>query len=430
MKENKQSVLKNTALYTLTEGVNKALNFLLLPWLSYYLVPSELGIITNYNILFTILNLISSTVFVNSITYFFYELSVKETKSLITSIVLFSFLITISLFFLICIFSDFIFKELGIGFVYQLLLLVHISSTTFISITGVLYRLRNMPYKFALFQLAQILINVCLLILLVIYYRYASNGRIIGMVITSIIMGGVSLLIMIRARLFGGFDKIIIKRLLKFSLPLFPHAISYWFRNGSDKIIITMFCGLNANGLYSMALSIAGVFTTIITSFNNAFTPDLQKKLTVLDSKTYLDSISERKKIVHQAYLYALGFFLLFLASYIFIQFCFQFVINNQYFKSQAYLPYLLLGLLFDSFYSLAIQYIYKAKKTVGLGIITFICSCSQVLLTYLLVPKVGALGAAYSALLSSLITFILISYYSYKVYPMPWFSFFNKKNF
>ena len=424
----RHSVLKSTFIYAFTEGINKGLNFLLLPWLSYYLVPSELGIVTNYTILFAILNLLSSTIFVSSITYFYYECKKKEIKSLVSLIVLTSFLIIAVFFILALMFRDFVLEKFGINFHLQLLLLLHLFAISLVSIVGLIYRLRNKPYSFAVFQIIQITINISLLILLVIVYKLGATGRIIGMATSSIIMGAVSLVIMVKNRLFGAIDKITVNRLFKFSIPLFPHGISYWFKNGTDKIIITMFCGLSANGLYSMALSISAIFNTVVTSFNNAFTPDLQKRLSDLDHKSYEDTISVRNKIVKQVYIYALGFILLFLFSYVFIEFCFHFVINKQYFKSKTFLPWLLLGLLFDSFYSLTIQYIYKAKKTVGLGIITFICSSTQMLVSYLIVPKFGPIGAAYSAFAISVLTFVLISLYSFRVYPMPWFSFLNSK--
>ncbi|MDO4975507.1 MAG: oligosaccharide flippase family protein, partial [Alphaproteobacteria bacterium] len=48
-----------------------------------------------------------------------------------------------------------------------------------------------------------------------------------------------------------------IKKLLKFGVPLLPHSVSFWLKGGVDKIFITSFCGLQFNGLYSMAISIS-----------------------------------------------------------------------------------------------------------------------------------------------------------------------------
>jgi len=425
----KNNLLKSTAIYAGTEALNKGINFLLLPWLSYYLIPSELGIVTNYNICFTILNLLSSTVFVSFINYFFYENTRKATKSLISSIVFLAFIVTIFFFVFVLFFNKMVYEQLGIGLDFQLLLLVHIFMTTFNSILSAIYRLKNRPLKFAVFQIIQISVNISLLILLVIVYKFASQGRIVGMAMTSIVMGSVSFIILLKSNYFGPLNRNILKKVLHFSLPLTPYSVSYWFKNGSDKIIITMFCGLSVNGTYSMALSICSVFTTLINSFNNAFTPTLQKRLSKMDNMPYSQTIPERRDIVKQVYKYALGFVLLFFLCYLGTELCFKIVISKKYFESQVFLPWLLLGLLFDAFYSLTIQYIYKAKRTVGLGIITFSCSTIQVLVTYFLVKWTGAIGAAYSSVIMSLITFLSITYYSVKVYPMPWNLFYKNNN-
>ena len=42
----KNSLLKETFMYTATDAVSKALSFILLPFVSFYLVPDELGIAT------------------------------------------------------------------------------------------------------------------------------------------------------------------------------------------------------------------------------------------------------------------------------------------------------------------------------------------------------------------------------------------------
>lgn len=49
------SLLKNSFVYVVTDGVNKAIPFVLLPIISRYLSPSEYGIVTNYNVFISVL---------------------------------------------------------------------------------------------------------------------------------------------------------------------------------------------------------------------------------------------------------------------------------------------------------------------------------------------------------------------------------------
>ena len=69
----KNKLLKSTAIYTISDGIAKGLNFLTLPLISFYLVPEQLGIAVNYEVLASIISLLSSGVYTNGITYFFYD---------------------------------------------------------------------------------------------------------------------------------------------------------------------------------------------------------------------------------------------------------------------------------------------------------------------------------------------------------------------
>ena len=50
------SLLKNSFIYVVTDGINNAIPFVLLPLISRYLTPADYGIVSNYNVLIQILS--------------------------------------------------------------------------------------------------------------------------------------------------------------------------------------------------------------------------------------------------------------------------------------------------------------------------------------------------------------------------------------
>ena len=70
-------IFKRTAIYTITDGITKSISFIVLPIVSYFIIPSELGIAANFDVLQNIVILLAGQVVVNSLPYFYYESKVR-----------------------------------------------------------------------------------------------------------------------------------------------------------------------------------------------------------------------------------------------------------------------------------------------------------------------------------------------------------------
>lgn len=62
---------------------------------------------------------------------------------------------------------------------------------------------------------------------------------------------------------FHAFRKAKMQEMLAYSVPLIPNAISWWIANTSDRILILMFLGSAANGIYAAANKIPTIYTTL-----------------------------------------------------------------------------------------------------------------------------------------------------------------------
>jgi len=221
--------------------------------------------------------------------------------------------------------------------------------------------------------------------------------------------------------IFSKVDSFEIKDAFFFGLPLLPHTLSFWFKSGVDKIIITNYVSLSANGVFSIALTLGGIIGIFTGAFFNAYTPTMFKDLSVIDTLPENEAILIKIKLVRITYLFA---FLLLCAcffSYFVMKFAIQYLFKGDYLNAVEFMPFIMGSLFFDGMYSIISGYIFYQKKTKILGAITFTSSMLQIILTLYFVKNFGVIGAAYSTCVVSLITFLSVFVYTNRIYTIPW---------
>ena len=417
----RSNLLKNSIIYTITDGISKGFAFLALPLVSHYLIPQELGIAANFDVLQSIVCLLAGQAMVNSMPYFYYGKTKQEKASIVSHLVFIVLVANIFISIPIILFTGDLNHYLHIGLSLQLMTIVLVVSQLVGNLDLILYRLEERPYIFATLQIIQTVVYFSLLILFVVDLRLNALGKILSGVVAYAAMSVVHIVLLWRrGYLKARFCMADFSMLIRFGIPLLPHSLSFWFKSGFDKIIITSFCGLTMNGLYSMALSFGAMYSIFNTAFSNSFIPYLQKRINEFTSE---NQEQEKMGIVRLSYKIMAIFLLLSIAVDIFCWLVVKYILDVQYADCYQFIPWIILGLTIYSMYGLVIQYPYSVKKTLGLGIITFTGSIVQFLLTYILISEIGIDGIKISYVLGSLIIMIGVWIYSNYVYPMPWFS-------
>lgn len=421
----KKNIFKETIVYTATDIVGKAMGFILLPVVSYYMSPEELGIATNFAVIAQLVLLLAGLALVNSLPYFFYEQDRAENNLLVSNLLMLCTALCGILAITILFCHQYVYDYLQLDLRIQLLSIFFVLGNLVSQTNLVLLRLENKAKHFAYLQIVQIILHALLVLLFVVIMRGGGVGKIYAEVLVFSVIGLLHLFILYRkGYLKAQFEIRWGKALLKFGMPLLPHSVSFWLKGGMDKVFITTYCGLLFNGLYSMALSVSSIFTMLVNSFFSAYTPYLQKLL----SQTKQEKLPNVKcKIVRQTYLLCLSFFFIALLALGGSWVIFEYIIDDKYRSAFDFMPPIILANYVYLIYNFTIQYIYKVKKTFVMGIITFTGSIVQMLLSYWLIQKYGAIGAAYSFLIGNVIISIGIAAYSYIVFPMPWLSFLKK---
>ena len=171
----------------------------------------------------------------------------------------------------------------------------------------------------------------------------------------------------------------------------------------------------DAVGIYTVALQVASVVLLIMTSINQAWAPNLYEVLNS-NPNQYV-----KLAIVKKTYRLMLFMLVTTLLFIIFVPFVFKLFIDENYHAGIVLSRIISFGFLMNGLYFLVTNYILFTKKTGVLSYITSVISIFGLIINYYLILEYGIVGASYSLIVTFVLLFIAVFYYSNKLYRMPW---------
>lgn len=415
----RHKLLKSTLIYTFGSAVNKAVPFLILPILSFYLLPEQFGIVANFNVLLAILVIFVNIGLDGAISARYFSMDKDELKIFVFNGLVLSFLAAALMLLIITASNRLIFDWFKIDFKYQILTVIAALFSVVTTLNLTLWRLEERPFQYGFYEISQTIVNILISLLLVIILKRGWTGRVDGILISTILYGVFSLFFLFKRNyLKFSISKSLIKAILLFGTPLVPHALSIWLRAGADRIIITRLVNEYYTGLYATGFQF-GVFISFITmAFNNAFVPFLYKNLSETDTNILYKN---KLKLVKLTYVCLIAYGLLTVFFSFFSDIIIRNLFSSKYLESKEFIVWAIISQAFQGFYLLFVNYLFFTNKTKLLATITISCSILQVGLSYALVGYLGAIGAAYSSVIISIINFVAIMFAAIKAIDMPW---------
>lgn len=418
------TLVKNSLVYVITDGINKAIPFILLPFISRFLTPADYGIVSNYNVYIQILSVFVYLCTAGIIPVMFFKVDHENLKKVISNMIFINTAATIFFLMLSMIEYGYVNNYFSLPLIIQLVGIVSVWFSSITNINLILWRCEEKPLKFGAYQISQTLLNAVSTVLFVMILLWGWQGRVWSMMISCILMGFVSIYIL-KANDYVAFtiDRKSVKAVLAFSIPLIPHALSFWFKSGTDKILLTSLCGLTENGLYSVAMTWGAVVSLFLVAYNNSYSPYLYKKLAKFD-KDKDGTLKEQYQLVKVIWISFVTTLLLVGVIYVVSYYLTVIIYPPSYYGSLEYLAMVMISQAFNGAYLLFVCFCHYTLRTKVLGVITFSLSLVQVLLSYLLILSCGSVGVAYSSAIVSILTFIFVAIYGMRVYNLPWFNF------
>lgn len=419
VKNNK--LIHSTFIYLISRMIASSIPFLLLPVLTTYLSSEGFGLISMVSTVaafcvpFVTFNLDGAI----QRKYYDDNENIGEYIGNCVLIVLLFYIIVSVLFLLL---NNQITRLTEIPKLFVPFIPLYCFSGFFISLILTLWQVREKPYKYGFFQISNTILELSFSIFLIVCLKYNWYGRVFSMFFINILFASLSYFYLKKNNLIiFCFNKSKFIHALKFGSGLIPHVIGGSLILLTNRFFITKMVNISETGQFAVAAQIASILSFFTLSFNNAYVPWLYKKLK-------LNSISDKIKIVKFTYLYLLLLLVFGVILYFVTPIMFSLFINSKFYYAQKFVPWIILGYVFQGGYFMVTNYIFYSEKTYIIATITIIIGLINIPLNYFCILNYGSLGAAISFATIFLLFFITTWLVSSKVYYMPWLLFKSKK--
>lgn len=411
----KEKIFKGFAIYLGASFVNKAIPFFLLPILTRYLTTAEYGILAIYQVMLSFgVPLVGINMQTNITRNFF----IKD-KRYIGEIVFSLFLVLSFTSTLVVVLIILYLITGGQSFsipdrwIYVLPLISFMNMVNNFNLT--ILRNRKRAFEYGVFEISKTILDVSITLLLIISYNYGWEGRAEGILWASLIIGMASIFrIWQSGYLLFEIDLKKIKEIILISLPLLPHALGSVILTLGDRIFIDQMVSTSAVGIYTVGYQFGMIMTLVVMAFNRSWSPWMYEKLAE-------SNFESKRTIVKATYLISAGFIILALVVTGISYFLLPLMTPTEYHGASIFVIWIGIGYAFNGMYTLVFPYGVHVGKTSYLGITTMLATIFNLAANYYLITWNGPIGAAQATLISYLLMFICVWWYSNRLFPMPW---------
>ena len=405
----KNQNFKHGVLYTIFSFVNSGFSFILVLILAKFLSPYEYGQLNLFTTFVTLVNIIIPLCTVSYITVSFFQRTKIIVRQIITTALGTTTLMLALLSVLLVLFPHFFVRCLGfpLADIWFGLLICYFQ--VFYTLNLDIWRLEEQPLKYGIFSLSFATCNFILTFALIVYYKLGWEGRIYAWFLLGLLYFVISFVFLIKRNyLHISIPPLsLIKETLVYSIPLVPHSLSFWLKQGMDRYIINFFHDPSAVGYFSFALNIAAIIGIIGTAFNATNSVYLYKQLS-------LGYNNVKNTLRRQIHLMTLVFFAVSVLVALLAWGIITFIVPQYAISLQYVLP-LTLGAFFQCIYLLWVNYLFYYKRTTQLMMITFSTALLQCGFSIWL-TRYSPLYTAIISMIISGITVALVIYTSKRI--------------
>lgn len=394
-----QKYIKNTPWYLLSSLLTKAMGFILLPIFTNYLTPEEFGTLSTIESLGRVLPIFISIYLDASFNRFYYkerELSNDRVRLLFSSH--FWFILFWGLG--VCLSSLFILPSItdGLNGVTLPILIIVVFTQLMNQLaimTTLIWRANLLAKRLAIFQISISIISLLLTIYLLTFVELGWVSRVYALSGMAFLQFIVLIFIAVKNEwLRFEVDFSLLKRSLKFCLPLVPNIAAGWVAMFSDRLILAHYDKLGEAGIYSIAAQIAMLMYVI----NDAIT----KVQGPIAMSGMIENLSEAKAKMASFTLGYLSIITVFYLSLVlFSKEVVYYFTNANYLNAFHLVPILAMVYIFSGVYRVFTNVVSFHNQMWIISASAFIQVFINLLLNFIFIPKFGMYAAAYSTLIS-----------------------------
>ena len=391
-----KTLLKNTAIVTIGKICTQLISFFLLPLYTTFLTAKEYGVVDILNTLISLLIPVLTFQLDQGIFRFLIDNRENEDgqKKLLSTITVFIFRQIAFYLIIFLLISPWIANE------YKYFLASNLIASACANILLQVARGLGDNTKYTIGSFLSGTVTIVLNLILIAGLKLGAYGMLYSSLIGNImcIVYVLTSLKLYKKISFKGYNKTVLKEVLKYSVPLIPNAISWWVVNVSDRIIITYFMNVAVNGIYSVANKFSAVLTTIYGVFNITWTEAVSVNFKSKDRDEFFNRILD----------VTIRFFgALCLGMIAYMPFVFKILINEAFAEAYMQIPILIIGAMFNILVSF-LGTIYVAKKlTKEIAKISLVTAIINIVINVALINFIGLYAASISTLVAWMVMFI-----------------------
>jgi O-antigen/teichoic acid export membrane protein len=401
---------KHSAIYGLGAVVSRLLGVLLLPVITRYLTPADVGAVDTLISLSVVL-VIVLRMGISMAFFRFYFDAVDDAGR--TTVVRTSFWFTMGMATLGLVVGWALAPQISqvllatdsrASLVRAALVLVWAQLTS-------LFRVEERSVSYVIATLVNVAITVVATILLVAVWHQGAVGVIVGNFTGTLAVYFV-LLAYRRYQLGLEFDRDLFRQMQRFGVPLVPSGIALWVIDLSDRFFLVHMKGLHENGLYSIGVRLSTPLLLVLIALRTAWPAFAYS----------IKSDDEAKRtygFVLTYVLYAACWLSLSLA--LLAPWLVRLLTTPKFYRGSEVVPILVFGgTAFIAFNVVSIG-IGRAKRTQFNWVVTGAAAVVNVGLNFALIPRYGMMGAAVSTLAAYLVMFLGMTWRAQHVFPVPY---------
>ena len=387
---------KQSTIYWAATMLSKLIGFILIPFYTRYLTPSDYGVMELLVLTVDVISLLIGLQLIHSISkYYHAETSIKEKNSVVSTALIIVMVIAIAGFGILNIYSGWFATNILDDVNKKSYFTVVFVASIFGIINNIplLYlRITEKSTKFIAIVLFQLFFTVSLTI-----YLVAVEGMsVFGVILSNAIISGVVFLYLIvdLIRAIGiRFSEIIAKKLFLYSLPLVPGVIGMFIINSSDRYFLKVYTTIDQVGIYAVAYKFGYLINSLIIGpFNMVWAPKMFEFFGKPD----------QEKVVNKIFLW-ITFILVVVALLIslYIKEALMIMTPLKFHSAGNVVPLLLFAYVLNGMNRLVYSPLYVEKSTMAIGIINMFAAILCLLLNFTLIPLFGIYGAAVSTIIA-----------------------------
>jgi len=404
---------KDSIIYTLSAFLSRGLSVFLVPLYTRVLSPADYGSLDFLLIFASIVNLTIALEVSQGVARFYTAESNLEAKIAYASTGFWFTLVCYSVFALLMLFlspyvATFIMGGPGHDLAFQI-------GIAYIWSNGLFYLIQNQfrwefrSKDFTVISLLMVLVSAAISVWLAYFQNLGLNGLLIGMT-TGCLTVNVLGLYLLRNSFQCHFDMQRLKEMLSFSTPLIFSGIAVWITWYVDRLMINYFLSIEQVGLYGIGFRLASITVLVIVGFQGALTPLIYKHYQNPDTPRQLEQMFR---------LFIAFALLIFLATVFFAIDILTLMTTPSFYGGADVVIFLVPAILLSNMYIFS-PGISIAKKTHLIIWINVLAALLNILLNYLLIPKMGIKGAGMATMLSCLVLFSAYTVVGNRYYPIP----------